>query len=684
MNKSDVMDNFHGTEVTDPFRWLENADSVETKKWTEEQHQNTEDYLNSFPDRKYIKQSITNRLNYEKYSLPQLIGDYYYFHKNSSLHNQPIFYRTKNLQDTELEIVFNPNLLSEEGIVALTNVTFSKDGKWMAYALSRNGSDGREIKVKNLETCEDYPDSLKLRRHSSIAWVEKNNGFYYSNYPILNGPANEEASYHNRVFWHQIGTSQEEDVLIFEDPEQKELAYEPFISNNNEYLLLRAHNGPQPVSRIYFTELEKANSFSRLFEDDKANYTFICNEGDLFYYLTSEGALNGRVVAINFKRPQKDNWIEIIPEQEETMVSVTKLHDYFIVSSMHNVNGKLSLYTMDGAFHKEVPLPDHVTVTGVGATKTKEEILVAYTSFFQPTQIMKYQINKNELSAIFTVEAPRINKSEYETKQVSYPSKDGTIIPMYLIHKKNIALKGNNPVLLSVYGGYKISKTPTFSPEIMTWLDAGGVYALANIRGGGEFGQKWHEGAILEKKQNTFDDAIFAVEWLIENNYTNSKKIAIIGRSNGGLVVGACIIQRPDLFGAALCLVPVTDMLRFHKFTFGRYWLNEFGNAELTADHFKFIYPYSPLHNVKKGTAYPPTFVTTADCDDRVVPIHAKKFTATLQEVQSGPNPIIYKEQKNAGHGEGKPTLKLIEEQTDLLTFLFKELDVELPRNENS
>lgn len=677
MDKKHVIENYHGTEVSDPFRWLEDDNAPETREWTEEQNERTEHYLEACGHRPQIKQMITNLMDYPKYTMPQLVGDYYYFHKNRGLQNQAVFYRTKDLQDGELEVVFDPSVLSDEGTVALTSVAFSKDGKWLAYSLARNGSDNKEIRVKNMESGEDYSDCLQLRRHSAIAWDENNEGFYYSNYPHLDGPADEEASYHNKVFWHRIGTSQKEDVLVFEDTKRKELSYEPYIAGNN--LLLRVHNGPHPKSSFYISELGKPYYFTRLVGEDEANYTFIYHEKDVFYFLTTEGAPKGRVIAIDVKETGKNRRKEIIPEQKETLVSVVLLHDYFFVTSMDNVNGKLTMYTKDGQFHREIPVPEHVTVNGVGATKSEGEILVAYTSFLQPTQIIKFHIDENEMSDVFVVDVPRVKVESFETTQVSYPSIDGSIIPMYLVHKKGLELTGDNPVLLYGYGGYKISQTPVFTPENIVWMEAGGIYAVANIRGGGEFGQEWHEAAMLKNKQKTFDDFIAAAEWLIAEGYTKKEKLAIMGGSNGGMVVGACITQRPELFGAALCLVPVTDMLRFHKFTFGRFWLNEFGNAELHAEHFKYMIQYSPLHHVKEGTAYPATFVTTANYDDRVVPLHAKKFAAALQDAQAGDAPILLKEQKNSGHGEGKPTSKIIEYKADLMTFLFQELDVRLP-----
>lgn len=467
-----------------------------------------------------------------------------------------------------------------------------------------------------------------------IAWGPENDGFYYSNYPNKNNKDNEHPAYHNRVFWHTIGTEQTEDELIFEDNEQIELSYEPFVSGNGNYLLLRAHRPTESKSNIYYRPINEEEPFKQLVPNHDNNYQFLSNDGDVYYFLTNDGAPKGRVIAININNPEKAQWQEIIPEGEDTIISVVKVHDYFVVSVLKHVDGRVIIYNQEGTIEREVPLTGHITINGVAPTKSKEEIFISYTSFLKPTQIVKYHIEKNELEPVFPVDAP-LSESEFETKQVIYTSKDGTKVPMYLVHKKDIELNGNNPTLLYAYGGYNINITPTYTPAAITWMESGGIYAVPNLRAGGEFGRDWHEAGLFEKKQNVFDDFLSAAEWLITNKYTNSKKLAIMGGSNGGLLVGASITQRPELFGAALCLVPVTDMLRFQHFTFGRFWLTEFGNAEKNAEDFEYMYKYSPLHNIKEGVEYPPTLVTTANYDDRVHPFHARKFAAALQDVQT-------------------------------------------------
>ncbi|MFD1037519.1 prolyl oligopeptidase family protein [Virgibacillus byunsanensis] len=668
-----IVDNYHGLEVNDPHRWLEHPESVETKEWTEEQNKTTRDYLNNYPERNKIKEKITSLMNYTKYSLPQREGEYYYFHKNDGLQKQPIFCRTKTIDNLdEIEPVIDPNTISEEGTAAITNTSFSQDGSMLAYAISYNGSDWQEIRIKNLETGEVFPELIKWCKFSNIAWSEDNRGFFYNRYPDQQSASLQEESFFNSVYWHMVGTSQDEDILIHQDQKHKELSFLPQISDDNKYIVLKVYNGTEPKSRIYYRSLESNSGFIPLINDGEDYYSFIGNEGADFYIYTNNNAPKGRVISVNIKHPDKKNWKEIIPEKEDTFSTIKMLNNHFVVSFMKNACDQLKIYDSKGNLHKELSLPEFITITDIKGKKNNSEMFIGYTSYLYPSKIVKYDLDEDQLDLVMET-MHDLESNQFETKQVFYPSKDGTKIPMFITHKKGLELNEDNPVLLYGYGGYNISLTPSFSPSQLMWLQAGGVYVVANLRGGGEFGEDWHLAGILEKKQNVFDDFISAAEWLIENKYTNSKKLAIMGGSNGGLLVGACITQRPELFGAALCLVPVTDMLRFHLFTVGRFWTTEFGNAEENPDHFKFMYEYSPLHNVKKGVKYPPTLITTADTDDRVVPLHAKKFTATLQEAQSGDNLVFLRVEKNAGHGLGKPTSKIIEEQTDLYTFLFKQ-----------
>ncbi|WP_342601157.1 prolyl oligopeptidase family serine peptidase [Psychrobacillus sp. FSL H8-0483] len=679
IRKDAIVENFFGVDVADPYRWLEDEDLSDTKKWTAYQNEITREFLDNQLQRKRIKNKLIELYDYEKYSTPKKMGDYYYFFKNDGLQNQPVYYRGKSLEE-EFEVVLNPNLLNSEGTAAITEIAFNQEGTMIAYAISYNGSDWQDVKIKNLETGEDYPEVLKWCKFSSFAWSEDSTGFFYNRYPDPSTMGPTEDSYYNRVYWHRVNTSQIEDKLIYEESNRKERLFYPIGSDDNKYLILNVNNGTEPINEIYYKCLAESNSFVPLIEKINAYFTYLGNDNSIFYFETNENAPKGKIISVDLSKPERKNWKEILPEGEDA-ISFTKIvNGKFVVCTMHNACYRLNIYEKDGSFISNFSLPDLITISEVTGKSTSSEMLVGYVSFLQPLQIVKYDFISQSMSDIF-VKKNDYSSESYETLQVFYPSKDGTKVPMFLTFKKGIKLNQENPVLLYGYGGYNASMTPSFSPSIRLWIEQGGIYAVANIRGGGEYGEEWHQAAIFEKRQNSYDDFIAAAEWLIKENYTQPSKIAIMGGSNGGLLVGVCITQRPELFGAALCLVPVTDMLRFHRFTVGRFWTTEFGNAEENEKDFKFLYKYSPLHNVKEGVKYPPTLISTADTDDRVVPMHAKKFAATMQEAQSGDNPILLRVENNAGHGLGKPLSKLIEEETDFYTFLFKELKITLREN---
>lgn len=672
-----IVENYHGTDVADPFRWLEKPETLEVKNWIDEQNEATKDYLATYPKREKVKEKLTKSWNYPKYSVPQKEGDYYYIHKNNGLQNQAIFYRTKDISSDEFEVIIDPNTLNEEGTAAITNIAFTKDGNRLAYGVSLNGSDWQEIRIRNLQTGKDEADVIKWCKFSSIAWNEEGSGFYYNRFPEPGTVDSEDESNYNRVYWHTVGTVQEEDILAYEDTEDKELSFNPILSDDYRYLILSVWKGTENKSRIYYRDEQADEGFVHLLADDDGEYSFIGNEGKLFYFTTSHDAPKEKIIAVHLDKPGKEHWIDIISEQQDVLTFAKIINGQFVVCYLHNAHYKLRIYDLDGRFQKEVSLPNYISLSGVTGKKTASTMFIGYTSYLVPTTIARYDFEKDELNTVFNTSELFV-ATGFETTQVFYPSKDGTRIPMFLTHRKGLKLTGDNPVLLYGYGGFNVNLTPDFSPSQRMWIEAGGVYAVANLRGGGEFGEEWYKAGTLGQKQNVFDDFIAAAEWLIEQNYTNSKKLAIMGGSNGGLLVATCITQRPDLYGAALCLVPVTDMLRYHKFTVGRYWVTDYGNAETNPEHFEFMYKYSPLHNVKEGVEYPPTLVTTADTDDRVVPWHATKFAATLQAAQLGNNPILLRVEKNAGHGLGKPTVKIIEEQTDMYAFLFKTLEIEI------
>lgn len=680
IRKDGIVENFFGVDVADPYRWLEDEELVDTKKWTKNQNERTRELLDGESQRKDIHETLKKLHDYVKFTTPKKEGDYYYFFKNDGLQNQPVFYRAKSLEEEKIEVVLDSNLLSSEGTAAITEIAFNQDSTMIAYAVSYNGSDWQDVKIKNLETGVDCSEVLKWCKFSSFAWSEDSTGFFYNRYPDPSTMEPKEDSYYNRVYWHSLNTSQEEDELIYEEPKRKERSFKPIVSNDNKYLILNVNNGTEPINEIFYSCLDENYSFVPLIEKINAYFNYLGNDNSIFYFETNENAPKGKIISVDLSKPERKNWREVLPEGEDP-ISFTKIvNGKFVVCTMHNAYNRLKIYRKNGSLISDFSLPDFITISEVTGKSTSSEMLVGYVSFLKPLQIVKYDFDSQSLSDVFA-KKDDFSTELYETLQVFYPSKDGTKIPMFLTFKKGIELNQENPVLLYGYGGYNISMTPSFSAPQKMWIEQGGIYAVANIRGGAEYGEAWHQAAIFEKRQNSYDDFIAAAEWLINENYTKSEKLAIMGRSNGGLLVGVCITQRPDLFGAALCIVPVTDMLRFHRFTVGRFWITEFGNAEENENDFKFLYKYSPLHNVKEGVEYPPTLITTADTDDRVVPMHAKKFGATLQEAQCGVNPILLRVEKNAGHGQGKPLSKLIEEETDLYTFLFKELKISFKEN---
>ncbi|NLJ80771.1 MAG: S9 family peptidase [Firmicutes bacterium] len=667
-----VVDNYHGTLVSDPYRWLEEDTDLEVKAWVRDQHLLTERYLKS-TGREEIKRRLRELWSYPRFSLPQKAGGLYYYQKNDGLQNQAVLYRQKGLKGRG-EPVLDPNLWSSEGTQALGNFRADDSGKYLAYTVSAGGSDRREIRILDLESKKDLEEILKWCRFTNLAWLGKA-GFYYSRYPRPGSVAPEDENNFCRVYWHKIGTPQEEDTLIFSCPEQKELSFSPSVSADERYLTLHVFWGTDSRNGFYYQDLEKGGPFVRLLEQGDAKFLFLGRDQQQFFFLTDWQAPRGRIIAINLDNPGREHWQEIIPEQEETISEARLINNRLVLSLLDQASSLLRTYTPGGKFLEEIPLPALGSVQGFSGRQNDTELFLAFTSFLEPTVSFCYDFTNKGLQA-FGERKLNFNPEDYKVKQVFYPSKDGTKIPLFLIHKKGLELNGANPTLLYGYGGFNIALTPSFSPSRLLWLEKGGVFAIANLRGGSEFGEEWHRAGMLEQKQNVFDDFIAAGEWLQARGYTNPRRLAIKGRSNGGLLVSACMVQRPALFQAAVCAVPVTDMLRFHKFTVGHFWVPEYGNAEQSREHFQFLYKYSPLHNVKPAE-YPGVLIVTAEGDDRVVPGHAYKFLAALQEAQEGPNPILLRVDSSAGHGHGKPTAKIIKEQADIYAFLFKALQME-------
>ena len=671
--RGDVEEDYHGTKVADPYRWLEDPDSAEAKEWVAAENRITRAYLDETLIRSEIEERLTALWNYPKYEPPEKKGGRYFFTKNDGLQNQAVLYRVDTLGGEPVELL-DPNRLSEDGTAAITNRAFSEDGTLLAYGLSRSGSDWQEIRIRRVDLRSDFDEVIQWAKFAGIAWKRDNSGFFYNRFPDPGTVPAEDQNNYSRVYWHRLGTAQEQDALVFEMPEKKELGFQPFITHDGVYLGLYVYHGTDDRNGIYVRKTEEdVQVFTRLLEVEEAKYQPVGNDGSTFYFLTDLDAPRGRIIAVDLELPERGNWVTVLPEGEDVIGSASIVNHQLVVQFLHNAHEKLCLYSMKGEFLSEIPLPTMGSIAGITGEPDDTEMFFAFTSFVYPTIIYRYDFVTKKLEPFRQSEID-FDPSDYETEQVFYASKDGTKVSMFLTHRRDVELNGENPTLLYGYGGFNISMTPSFSVSRLVWLERGGIYAQANLRGGSEYGEEWHRAGMLERKQNVFDDFLAAGEWLIEAKYTRRERLGIMGGSNGGLLVTACMLQRPDLFGAVVAAVPVTDMLRYHHWTVGRYWVPEYGNAEANPDHFRFLYAYSPLHNVQSGTTYPPLLVTTADTDDRVVPAHAKKFMATLQAADSGKNPILLRVETRAGHGAGKPTAKQIGEAADVYAFLLRNL----------
>jgi prolyl oligopeptidase len=673
----DHVDDYHGTLVSDPYRWLEDPNSDETKAWIEAQNQVTFGYLQQLPIRETLKQRITQLWNYEKYGTPFKKHDRYFYFKNDGLQNQSVLYTLPSLE-AEPRMLLDPNTLSEDGTIALTGLSISEDAKLMAYALSASGSDWKDWKVRDVETGEDLPDLLKWSKFSGASWTPDGQGFFYSRYDEPSETTQfEDINLFPKIYFHRLGTPQSEDVLIYERPDHKDWLINGFVTEDGHYLIIGVRQGSASKNLLFYKDLTDPNSeVVELLDTFEASYDFIDNDGTVFWIQTDLEAPRGRVVAIDLTAPDKSNWRELIPEAAETLEGVGLLNNQFVASYLKDAHTQVKIFDLDGTLAREVDLPGLGSVGGFGGKRYDTETFYSFTSFTTPTTIYRYDMVTGE-STLFRQPNVDFDPDQFETKQVFYASKDGTQVPMFITHRQGLELNGRNPTYLYGYGGFTVSLTPSFSPSLLVWMEMGGVYAVPNLRGGGEYGEAWHQAGMKQHKQNVFDDFIAAAEWLIANGYTSPKKLAIAGGSNGGLLVGACMTQRPDLFAAALPAVGVMDMLRFHKFTIGWAWCAEYGSPDDPED-FPVLYAYSPLHNLKPGTAYPATLITTADHDDRVVPAHSFKFAAALQAAHQGDAPVLIRIDTKAGHGAGKPTAKVIEEISDRYAFLVKVLDMEV------
>lgn len=666
--KIDHVDNYHGTQVPDPYRWLENDTTPEVAAWVKAQNQVTFGYLNQIPFRGKIKERLSQIWNYPKYGTPFKRGVNYYFYKNDGLQNQAVLYVQKGLNGTP-EVFIDPNKFSADGTTSLTTVSFSKDNKYVAYGTSGGGSDWNEFYVLDAATKQKLNDKLEWIKFSGAAWFK--DGFFYSRYDApTNGSKLAAKNEYHKVYYHKLGTPQASDKLIYEDKTKPLRYFSARTTDDERYLIIAVSEGATSTNALYVKDLRnEQNPFIPVVSSFEAEYNVIDNIGDKLLVQTTYQAPRNQIVLIDPKKPQPANWKTIVPQSENVITASSLIDNRIIVNYMKNAASQALVFDVNGKRLHEIPMPTLGTAAGFSGKKEDKEVFYTFNSFTYPSAIYKYTVATNK-SELFRTTEIDLKMDSYETKQIFYTSKDGTKVPMFVVHKKGLALDGNNPTFLYGYGGFNISLTPTFNISRMLWLENGGVYVLANLRGGGEFGEEWHQAGMTPNKQNVFDDFIAAAEYLIQNKYTSPQKLAISGGSNGGLLVGAVANQRPELFKVALPAVGVMDMLRFHKFTIGWGWVPEYGSSD-NPEQFKNLLQFSPVHNIKEGVSYPATLVTTADHDDRVVPAHSFKYMATLQEKGAGTNPYLIRIAVNAGHGAGKSTTQQIDEQTDIWSFVY-------------
>lgn len=671
--RGDQVDDYHGTKVSDPYRWMEDTESAETQAWIQAENKLTNSFLSSIPQREGIKKRLTELWNYERYGAPSKVAaGFYIYSKNDGLQNQSVLYKASSITDPGT-VFFDPNKLRADGTAALSGSAFTDDGKLWAYGVAEAGSDRTEWFVMDTATGKLLPDTLAPNRQGVNAWLKDNSGFFYTGYPPAEkGQELKTTTYFQKLYFHKLGTPQSADYVVYERPDNKEYFSGGEVSEDGNWLIITVGKGTERMNMIYFKSLKDAKApILPLVENLNNSWNFLGNDGSVFYFQTDKDASRGKVVKVDAMAGQK-TWTDVIPESADTLSGVQFVNDQFVLNYLKDAHTVINIHNTDGKFVREVKLPGIGTAGGFGGKRSDSETFYSYSSFNAPPTIYRYDM-KTGKSSLFRKSDVKFDPSQYEVKEVFYNSKDGTRVPMFLTYKKGTKLNGQNPTILYGYGGFNIPQTPGFSVARIAWLEMGGVYAVACIRGGSEYGKKWWEGGSRLNKQNVFDDFAWAGKWLIANKYTSTPKLAIQGGSNGGLLVGAVLNQNPGLFGAALPAVGVMDMLRFDKFTIGWAWKSDYGDPMDPTD-FKAMYAYSPYHNAKPGTKYPATLVTTADHDDRVFPAHSFKYTAAMQYAQAGDAPILIRIQVRGGHGAGLPTALQIEQQADIYGFLVKSL----------
>ncbi len=670
--KDSTQDEYHGVKVADPYRWLENNESEETRKWIDDENKLTFDYLGSLPSNKEFKKRLGELWNYDKYAAPIKRGDLFFFTKLSGLQNQPVLYVSKTPYAKDARVLLDPNGLSADGTTSMAGYSISDNGKLLCYGVSKAGSDWTSWKVRDVDSGKDLGDELKWIKFTSCEFNSDGSGIYYSRYPE---PKNElkDQNYYNKVYYHKIGSSQSEDKMILENAQEKEWEFSPELSDDGKYLVVSISRNTNPENLVYYKDLTKPESpFVHLIDSWGYQYEFVDNEGANFIFQTTDKAPRGRLISIDTASPSPKDWKELVPQQNEILRSTVAVDGKLVASYLKDAHTELWLYDRDGKRSGQIATPGIGAVNVVTGRKEDKEAFFSFVSFTEPPSIYKYDFasKKQELLARPTV---AFNPDDYETKQIFYSSKDGSKIPMFIVAKKGLGLqKKPLPTFLYAYGGFNIPMLPRFSPSIVAWLEKGGIYAQPSIRGGGEYGEEWHRAGMKDKKQNVFDDFISASEWLLDNHYTVKDMLAVNGGSNGGLLIGAVLTQRPDLFSVAIPEVGVLDMLRYHKFTIGHAWMGEYGSSDEKSE-LNYLMKYSPLHNVHAGTRYPATLIITGDHDDRVFPGHSFKFASTLQAAQaSNAPPVLIRVETRTGHGAGKPTSKIIEEAGDKYSFAWE------------
>ncbi len=674
--KCDQVDDYHGVKIADPYRWLENPESPESRTWIDAQTKITDAWSTNLSHLGSIRARIAQLWNYERYGVPFRQGLRYFYVRNDGLQNQSVLYTLDHIADAG-RVLLDPNKLSADGTVALKGYAASEDGRYLAYGTSAAGSDWEEWHVRDIQTGTDASDVLKWVKFSGASWTIDGNGFFYSRYDEPKGEASlRSVNYFQKLYYHRVGGPQSVDVLVYERPDQKEWGFGGEVTEDGRYLIIRSSQGTDTRERIFYLDLNgpmTPAAVRPLLKEFDASYQFIGNVGETFYFVTDKDAPRGKLIAVPSANPVPSAWKEIIPQGTSTLSTASLVGNRLIANTMKDAASEVLIYSLDGRLERKLNLPGIGSATGFSGKSSSPETFYSFASFSDPSTIYRLDVSTGE-STVYRRPKVAFDPADYVTKQVFYPSKDSTKIPMFITMRKSLALNGKQPTLLYGYGGFNISLPPSFSPGILAWMEMGGIYAQPNLRGGGEYGEAWHKAGTKLQKQNVFDDFIAAAEWLIANNYTTQKKLGIYGRSNGGLLIGACLTQRPDLFGAAVPAVGVLDMLRFHKFTIGWAWTSDYGSSD-NAEEFRALLAYSPLHQIKPATHYPPTLIYTADHDDRVVPAHSFKFAATLQEAQGGSAPILIRIDTKSGHGAGKPTGRQIDEAAERYAFLFQNLN---------